>query len=394
MKKNILVYMQDGDLSPVGGQRGYNYHLKQQLDVMGETASNIHYLHSKNTVSENAQRFVNDISNKHLKYIATIIKSFLRKFWRLYGLRHKSSVDLTKYDVVHFHSTETMYEVKDSLKKYKGKVVLTTHSPTLLSKEIYAMLTPWEKKHMHWFYKNLIKMDEYAFSRADYFIFPCPEAEEPYFNNWNKYKIIKEQKKDCFRYLLTGTEKRYAKEKCEDVRRKYGIPQDAFVVCYVGRHNELKGYDLLLELGSTMLQGSSNVYFLIAGKEEPLKGLESDHWIEVGWTNDPHSIINASDIFILPNRETYFDLIMLEVLSLGKIVVASYTGGNRYFEKINAPGVFLYRDLKQAEEIILSTKNLNLEEKKKLEQSNIDLFDSTFTVKKFASNYVDVINSI
>ena len=43
------------------------------------------------------------------------------------------------------------------------------------------------------------------------------------------------------------------------------------------------------------------------------------------WTNDPHSLINASDMFILPNKETYFDLIMLEVLSMGKIVLATNT---------------------------------------------------------------------
>lgn len=69
-------------------------------------------------------------------------------------------------------------------------------------------------------------------------------------------------------------------------------------------------------------------------------GLKDSRWKEVGWTNDSQSIIAASDVFVLPNRETYFDIIMLEVLSCGKIVIASRTGGNKYFEKIGAKGVF------------------------------------------------------
>ena len=87
----------------------------------------------------------------------------------------------------------------------------------------------------------------------------------------------------------------------EDFRKKYGIPDNAFVISYAGRHNEIKGYADLKRLGEKLL-ADKNVYFLIAGKEEPMTGLKNDHWIEVGWTNDPHSLIAASDVFVLPNH--------------------------------------------------------------------------------------------
>ena len=50
--------------------------------------------------------------------------------------------------------------------------------------------------------------------------------------------------------------------------------------------------------------------FLIAWKEYPIKWLNNDRWIEIWWTDKPYEIIKASDIFILPNKETYFDLIL------------------------------------------------------------------------------------
>ena len=138
------------------------------------------------------------------------------------------------------------------------------------------------------------------------------------------------EKKKKHRYMPTGIVGCKAKVNREDFRKKYGIPDNAFVISYAGRHNEIKGYADLKKLGEKLL-ADKNVYFLIAGKEEPMTGLKNDHWIEVGWTNDPHSLIAASDVFVLPNHETYFDLILLEVLSLGVPVVMSRTGGNKYF---------------------------------------------------------------
>ena len=35
----------------------------------------------------------------------------------------------------------------------------------------------------------------------------------------------------------------------EDFRKKYGIPDNAFVISYAGRHNEIKGYADLKRLG-------------------------------------------------------------------------------------------------------------------------------------------------
>lgn len=85
-------------------------------------------------------------------------------------------------------------------------------------------------------------------------------------------------------YLPTGIVGCSARITRDEYRKKYHIPEDAFVVSYVGRHNEIKGYADLKKMGEELLN-NQNIYFLIAGKEEPMKGLDNSHWIEVGWTN-------------------------------------------------------------------------------------------------------------
>ena len=387
----ILIYMQTSQLSPVGGPRGYVYNLKQELDKLPE--SNIFFIENGREVINKYKDKIESMKKSKIKEILIIIKSIIKHFFLLYGPRHSALVSLNQYDIVHFHTTLDMYSARDSLKGYHGKVLLSSHSPTLLSTEIYDSRSNFEKKHLGFIYNKLIRIDEYAFQRADYLVFPCPEAEEPYYNNWSDYEKIKELKKDKFKYVLTGIKPCSAKVSRDDIRRKFNIPNDAFVVCYVGRHNKIKGYDILKKIGKNLLE-NPKVYFLVAGNESPLKRLDHERWIEVGWTNDPHSLIAASDVFLLPNRETYFDLVMLEVLSLGQIIVASKTGGNRFFENEENGGIILYENEAEAiiaiQNLMKSTQSEILQKK----NNNFKLFHERFTLKEFADQYIRLYNEI
>lgn len=385
----VLIYIEEKQLRPVGGHLGYNNNLYKEVAKHSDTE--IEYL--KNEKIYQSWKKKTNIDNwKCCKSLGRTLKLFIKHFLLEYGHTHKAIVNLNQYDIVHFHSTLDMYQVRDSLEKYKGKVILTSHSPTLLSKEIYASLRSIDKKLFAFLYNKLIRIDEYAFNRADYFIFPCAEAEEPYYHAWDNYKKIKELKSDRFFYVPTGINSCQAKMARKDIREKYNIPEDSFVLCYVGRHNEIKGYDILKTIGKEILSKYPNVYVLVAGKEEPLQGLKHDRWIEIGWTNDPHSIIAASDVFVLPNRETYFDLIMLEVLSLGKIIVASNTGGNKFFA--NAESVLLYSDKDEAVQKIGSIISSSKEKRKVLEHISKELYNNKFTCELFYRNYRNVYHQI
>lgn len=390
----VLIYIQEDSLSPKGGPLGYNYNLKIELERIG--CDDIKFLPAR------PKGKFEQFKQKLHKYVPKSIKKIIVGIQNAKAIRqllssrvsHKASVDISQFDRIHFHDTKSMYGVRDDLITYKGKVILTSHSPTLLSLEIYDMLSEWEKKRYGSLYKQLELMDEYSFKRANYIIFPCEDSEEPYRNNWPLFPKIKEEKKECFRYLLSGIQTVKCIKTREEILTHYNIPLDSIVISYVGRHNTIKGYDILKKMGEKILSIYPNVYFLIAGKEESIKKMENPRWIEVGWTNDPHSLISASDLFILPNRDTYFDLILLEVLSIGIPIVTSATGGNKYFVRFRQKGVFLYNTLDEAIMVIASLIKMSDNERKSLGDLNLRLFQEYFTNEIFARNYISLIKSL
>ena len=391
--KKVLIYLNENSLAPTGGSIGYNYTLKKGLQEIDNEGIEIEYLQGKE-VSADINNRVKNVKAAGLKKLITISKSVVKKGLMMYGPSHKAKVDLSIYDAVHFNRTIDLYWAKDSLRDYKGKVILTLHSPTMPCKQMISMLTNFEKKYMKWFYAKLPDIDNYAINRADNIIIACEEAEEPYYHEWPGYAEFHEKNKHKYVYMATGTAPKSALVTKEEMRKKYGIPQDAFVISYVGRHNEIKGYDALKEIGKQLLDANDNAYVFIAGTEGPLYHLEHNRWIEVGWTKDPGSVIQASDVFVLPNKETYFDLVMLEVLSLGQIVVASYTGGNKYFAKYENSGIFLYSNNAEAENIINTLIKMSEVERNELRKKNLELYKAEFTNEAFAKRYIDSLHKI
>lgn len=389
--KKVLIYIYKNQLVHRGGPIGYNYNLNCQLEKMN--VHNIHFIESNDGDYTQMNSHINKIRPIWLRTVIIIAKRIIGRYKLLYGNKHRAAENLNKYDLVHFHGVYTMYACKDDLENYKGTVVLTSHAPRRASLELYDSLTNFEKKYFHWLYKKLFVMDEYGFNRADYIIFPCPEAEEPYFNTWAYYTEFKKNNEHKYRYLLSGIDACKTRLSRNEVRKNYNIPEDAFVISFAGRHNTVKGYDILKLIGEEMLN-SDNIYFLVAGNEMPIKGLKHEHWIEVGWTNDPYSIIASSDVFVLPNRETYFDLVLLEVLSLSTIVLASDTGGNKYFKKLEPNGVILFDGVKDAIYKLEYIRGLSSEKKTLMCEQNYQLFQKYFSSEVFAQSYVDLISKL
>lgn len=386
--KKVLIYFPESKLAPTGGPAGYLYNLKNGLDAMKAKSDLDIEITFYNALPN---RFEDNIKLK--SKVPNRILELRRALNDVCFLKKRFPIDpkLKEYDIIHFHWTEEMYLNRDTLKDYKGKIILTSHSPCVMYKEKIGRLNPSDYRLLKCKVDRLEEMDIYAFERADYIIFPCEEAEEPYYHTWDKYESIR--KKEKYRYIPTGIVGCHAKVARDEYREKWNIPETAFVVSYVGRHNEIKGYGDLKKIGSQMLK-DRNVYFLVAGQEEPMQGLEDDHWIEVGWTDDPHSLIAASDIFVLPNHETYFDLILLEVLSLGIPVVLSNTGGNKYFKMFKQAGMRFFDTLSQAEEYIQEFQEMSKDEYITVGTSLKELFAKEFSVVEFAKRYVEMISKI
>ncbi|MFK7000982.1 glycosyltransferase family 4 protein [Flavobacterium oreochromis] len=403
MKSNILIWNTYELLARQGGPSTYLYNLQESLN---KHDSQIHFLndyifHSQDEMVKKPKKkhflkmfFYKIINKEKRRRIKQLNKEIVLHLSDKKLIINKD-LDLNQFDIIHFHTTFDLFNYKNYLKNFKGKIILTSHSPKLPHQELVEDILKVEYPYLkNKFLNTLQVIDEYAFKKADYIIFPCNEAMEPYYQNWDKFKEIIKNKD--VRYFLTATKKATQKLSREAICEKYAIPLNSFIITFSGRHNKVKGYDLLKEFGNEILSKYENVYFVITGKEEPITGLNHPRWIEVGWTDDPHSIIAASDLYILPNRNTYFDLVLLEVISLNIPIILSYTGGNKFFKKFETTNpCFNFFEMDKNSitnmEEVFSKLYLN-QIKNKI--NNDDLFDTYFQLDNFGPNYIKLIEDI
>lgn len=378
----VLIYCPENRLRRVGGPTGYLYQLRKGLLEIGNVPDlSIEFL--PGTTKSRIKQYVPKAIDKlytNVKLIRSLTKG------------HISPVDITRYDAVHFHSVDDLNSVSRQLFHYSGKVVLTTHTPCAGYLEKKETIYPFITKLYPDLLSRFEKTEADSIERADAIILPCREAEEVYFNTWPRYASLRKESK--MHYMPTGTEQAVALTPRHAVREQYRIPEDAFVFSYVGRHNEIKGYDRLIGLGKRLLQDSNNIWFLVAGAQGRIKSLESERWIEAGWTDDPHSLVAASDVFILPNRETYFDLVFLEVLSLGVPLIASFSGGNRFFSQYDSPGISFFKTDRELYEVAQTHITASSSLLREMSESNKQLYSRHFTEKQFALRYIKTIQAI
>lgn len=381
-----LIYFFEKYISPSGGPSGYLYNLKKRRDELSD--NEIVFLNEKDFDPKLSYKVMHKMHclgapRKELSDHAAWIEEVL------YQSGKKGPFDLSGYDVIHFHSIIDMYSQKKNLEGFKGKVLLTSHTPKMPYREYIEDTLDHDEylKHKDLF-DRVEEFAEYSFRNADYLVFPCKYAEEPYYHTWDAYPEIRDEKKIL--YLPTGVPKISVRRSREEIRKELNIPEDRFVISFVGRHISVKGYDRLVSLFGKL----SNVTVLCCGREGAVKHPDSPDWIEIGWTDDPFSYVNASDLFFLPNRETYFDLSLLETMSFGKCSLISLTGGNKTFAGREDCGIYTFGTDEQALELVRSIMETEPEKIRAEEAAQVQLYEEEYTVARFYDRYKDMLRKI
>lgn len=381
----ILIWLEKNEVKNTGGPSGYLWNLEKYLKIYN----------NENMIFEFKKK--GKKKKKRFKLYRSIIKRFyngIRRVEKLLNLKLKSdeNIDinyLNSFDYIHFHSTLDIYKNKKFLNKFKGKVILTSHSPQLSSEEVLDKLEDNIRKNLEKkFIEKYKRYDYFAFERADYIIFPCKEAMEPYLKDL-RIKNILENKFNKILFVPTGINGQIIKKDKNYFKEKFKIPENAYVITYIGRHNKIKGYDIMIEFGRQLLNKYEDIYFIIAGQQDgKIPSPINNRWIECGWTSEGLNIIKNCDLFILPNRETYFDLIFLEALSQNTTILCSDTGGNKFFKKYKSNKIFYFKDNNINDAINNFKYIYSNKEKIELSQDNKKIFENYFTVNNFGKNYI------
>lgn len=392
MAKNVLIFFPYTLKENLGGPFSYLYHLKNAFNY---DDINLVFLNDLISFENTNNSFPTQSSLKRLlkpfipakAIYSRRINIYLDQIRQISFIDELKKIDLNAFDAIHFHETIAGWRFRDLLKDYKGKVIFTPHAPKPFFLEILEDVYDMNRSQI-WnrTYKKLEALDNIAFSEADVLVTPCKEALDAYEDHWPAFKKIAPTK--TFHFIPTGIAKPVISRSAKDVREKLSISDKGFIVCFNGRHLKVKGYDLLVKAAKILLKQYSDIYFLITGKADKVPPIVHERWIETGWTNEPQNFVNASDIVVVPNRETLFDLNVLMVLSLAKPLILSEAGGNKYFRKFSSKGIF-YFDIQKENaltEVIGNSYKMKLQ-LSEMGNANEGIFQQNFTLSHFAKQY-------
>ena len=112
----------------------------------------------------------------------------------------------------------------------------------------------------------------------------------------------------------------------EAVRAELGISKTAFVIGHVGRFQEQKNHEFILNIASFLANKDANIYLLLVGDgllwteiQEKVDRMNlSDRIILAGLRSDvPQLMLAAMDLFVLPSLHEGLPLVLLEAQAAG-----------------------------------------------------------------------------
>jgi glycosyltransferase involved in cell wall biosynthesis len=153
--------------------------------------------------------------------------------------------------------------------------------------------------------------------------------------------ILKKSKSSCLGHGSFGgiDPEKYSKRQSAISRSDLNIPDDAYVLSFVGRLNRDKGIVELLNAFGKVQKEIPDIYLLMIGPIEEESGvlpfeciekIKNDKFIiHVGFQKNPEDYLRLSDVMILPSYREGFGTVVLEAAILGIPTIGSNIIGLR-----------------------------------------------------------------
>ena len=408
MQKLLIFFKKDGLKINAGGPRGYLWHLYEGIKKLrpGDMPHNLDpkLIETPADDGSSPQR-----RNKPKKKISNARKLahwlqselyLLLKAPRRLNLARFISTDekiaqlLRDYSLVHAHSAFDALKILEARRQgwWQGKLILTSHSPEASSREALSRyrVKGFSKRYCDHFEHLLLEKELQAFRDADAWIFPSRHAMDPYLTNLPGFQELAADK--LIRFVPTGISPPAPPESAAIEARRLA-PSDAIQLCFVGRHNEVKGYDLLIDALLPVLEANHQVHVVCAGSGHLTAPVHA-RWHELGQISDVQALLRASDVFILPNRQTYYDLVLIEALAAGLPIVATATGGNKDIAKETDAVLLCDTQAGAMGQVVQSLIDLSTQERQGLGEQAVSCYQDLHSETSFACNYLAAVYDI
>ena len=286
-----------------------------------------------------------------------------------------------KPQIVHTHASMS---ARIAARLYRAKIVYTRHS-----------VFPPNPRLTHGLGKAICGLANN--STADKIIAVAEAAKE------NICDIgVKESKIDV---ILNGVEplRKYSDEEIARIKSDFNIPADCKCTAIVARLTEVKGHKYFVEAARILKDRGIKARFLIAGTGDMAEAIRKqitdsglqDYVIMLGFLDNVEPLMNIIDVQANCSFGTEAtSLSLLEGMSLGKPAVVSDFGGNPGVIKNGKNGFVVptHDSLALAEKLAMLFEDDDLYSK--FSEGSTEIFNSTFTAKKYAENIDNIYLSL
>ena len=354
-----------------------------------KTEFDMYYISNKEDYKDFYQK--TKYGNVYRIFESKIYKRLFKKITRLdpYPLEKRMAKILNKYpvDILHVHQIEfNINKFKKYLTKKIPKIIVHSHNFT----------------HKY----NSIN------GTADRYITLTQQSKTIMIQKgYPKEKII-----TITNSIDTNTFKPVADSQKISLKEKYDIDKDAIVISFIGRKQEVKGFEKFLFMAEKMILKNKNLVFISVGPEpfdtkyeksylereqirNKLSSLDNYKEFQPLKHKELAEIYQMTDITVLLSKREAQGMVMVESISSGCITISSNIDGiletieDRYNGYLLTPEVNTDELIKKVEYILENFESKEIENIKKYgRQTATDKFDTSIITNKLQLLYKEIIN--
>jgi glycosyltransferase involved in cell wall biosynthesis len=224
-------------------------------------------------------------------------------------LKLSKIIDKEEIDIVHLHWTKDIPVVVFAklLSKRKPKIVQTRHMHMTRFKSDFYHKFLYKNIDMMIAVTNLVKEQLEKFILKDI----RPKIETSYIGA-NTHKVLSNEEKNHLKKTFDIT--------------------DEFIVCIVGRIEEAKGQNIVLEAVESLRKSGIKIKTLVVGHymyENYFNNLKNSYPNDIftGFVSNPTDFMQISDCVVLATKKETFGLVLIEAMKCGVCILGSNSGG-------------------------------------------------------------------
>lgn len=278
------------------------------------------------------------------------------------------------YKYIFFHDCETMYACRNLISDEQF-VILQSHSPELPSEEYNNTIKSSKLKNKIRL-EYIKKAEKFSFERANVIILPNEYCIDLYRN------ILPE--KLSVDFILSGAKCGYNNQEIDDS----GVDNNKINILYIGRRNSIKGFDIVLNAFRNAYKTNKNINLIIVGKGDKI---DESGIVDIGFSNSPISWYERVDYVINANRQSYFDLSVIEALSTGVPIIMANNYGHKWFNGKSELITMFDGSVDNLSKILISD---TLTKRDINNRSNIELYENFLTDKLYYERFKEFFNQL